>query len=331
MIKTYQSISLKTKLISFILLLGIIFSITLQTWNINTALITTTVFAGIFASLHIILTFPRFTKITIISVIQLLFTAFISSTYGIIYATSDPISVSLALLTSAAILTLASVLNIYLNTAYGKGNKTLNLVVSLTILNLSGIVLAILTNIPLLLTLALTVILSTGYTILKSSLLKTRKTVINPVKQEIYNPEKLTTELSKITQKFGLTLTSTVKPNFWTTTINNKTYLITGMNLTDKLTITPKKQLLYKNLPYDNIIGELTTEALTLSHKMKLNKNTTQFIILDINNKTNLPETGQKMFNITTKTEKTNTLAQPIVSNRHGLTTVLKKETLTTV
>jgi hypothetical protein len=324
MLKTYREISLTTKIVAFLLTVAVFFSIGFQIWQPMVALTVTAIIASIFITAHIIITYPRFTKTAIISVIQILALTFISSTYGVIYVTDEPISVSLTFLTAIVVLIVVSIINIYLNYNYGKGNKTLHILLSLTLLNMSGLVIAVLTPAPLLLTLFISSIIAILYTLWRSKLYSPKKE--KQTRKELY-VNNLETILIKIAAKYSLELTKTDNENFWVITEGNKKYLIAGLNLTENIIKTDKGQN-YKNVPFENIIGELTETANIISHKHKLNKKTTQFIILDINNKYGLSQQGYAYFAVTSKNEKTNTIGRLMLANKFGLTSTLNQHSL---
>lgn len=327
MLTKYRKATSLSKLITLVLLLGLV-----AAYNITTTpqltLSSVLIAAGLFISLHLLIQYPRFIKISLIGVFQVGLLSIVSLTYSSVFSGSNlNVDGALALITSSAVLIAVSSVIAYLTMFRTKGSKAFTLAIAFGLLDVSGIVLGLLTNwsyIPLLI---ISTIISLGFVFYRSIDLKHRKALKGlggEVRKEVSNSYQIEAKIKNIINKHNWDAVKIPSvDNFWVINTGKNIVITTGILLETKIQKT-KTGFTYNNIPLENIFADLADVASTISQEYKIPRNKTHFLIIDVKNNGLLPANGYQRYELAPRKEKTNIKTRMVFSNTHGTTTFMK-------
>lgn len=327
MFTKYRKAKLTSKLIALVLLLGLV-----AAYNITTTpqltLSSVLISAGLLVSLHILIQYPRFVKISLIGVLQVGLLSVVSLTYSSVFSGSTlNIDGALALITSSAILISISAIIAYLTMYRTKGSKAFTLATSFALLDLTGIAIGLLTNwsyIPLLI---ISTIISLAFVFYRSIDLRHRKALKGlggEVRKEVSNTYQIETKINSILSKnkWDAVKVSDLE-NFWVINTGKNIIITTGIVLDNKIQKT-KTGFTYNGIPLENILADLTDEAASISQMYKLPRNKTHFAVIDIKNNALLPANGYQRYELAPRKEKTNVQTRLVFATAHGISMFIK-------
>ena len=327
MFTKYRKAKLTSKLIALVLLLGLVAAYNITTTpelTLSSVLIAT----GLFVSLHILIQYPRFVKISLIGVLQIGFLSVVSLTYSSIFSGSiENLDGALALITSSATLLTVSAIIAYLTMARTKGSKAFTLAVAFALLDLTGVAIGLITNwsyIPLLI---VSSILSLGFVFYRSLDLRHRKALKGlggEVRKEVSNAYQIETKINSILTKnnWDAVKVSEVE-NFWVINTGKNIIITTGLVLDSKIQKT-KTGFAYNNVPLENIFADLSDQAASISQTYKLPRNKTHFAVIDVKNNGLLPVNGYQRYELAPRKEKTNVQTRLVFATSHGISMFVK-------
>lgn len=325
MFNRYRETAAATKLIILGIVSALVFAASWKTGGLTTAFINTGVVAGLMVALHSIISYPRFVKASLVSIAQLLILTTTATVYSYAYITEDPASASIIFLTIFSLLMLTSVIIVYIATQYGKGRLWLNLGAAFLITDFVGLLVGLTFNLPYLLAVVISVIAGLGF-IAARSLFHRKPTVdAKEIRNELYQTPAITNKVEKLIKKEGWeAVQPTDDVNFWIVNTGKQIFIITGVYFAETLTKT-KTGLTYKNVPVENIFGELSETASVISKTVKLPRQKTHFVVVDVNNKFSLPSVGYQAFGVASNLEKHKIIARVLIANAFGVASYSKK------
>lgn len=315
----YRKLSTITKLTALLLILGIVSAYTIVSYPaqaVNSIVIT----AALFVSLHVLIQYPRLSKLAIASIIQVALIGFVSLMYGGYFGLLFGVNPDMAILTSSAALLSLSIAIIYVVLDKANGGILTNLIVAFLLLDFSGLFIGLLLGLEYLLSLIISAVIAFSFLILRSIDFSKNK----PQSQEIINiREEIVDTNNKILKKIiqennweSIQLSS--HENYWLINTGKHFIITTGIKLQTKVDKT-NTGYLYKNIPLENIIAELAEHASEISQEYKIPRNKIHFNIVDINNKINLPAKGYELFELVLRKDKTNVKTRMVLSSAYGL------------
>lgn len=326
MFRKYRELALSTKLITFGFLTAIFFALQTKLTDLPTAGVNTAMFAGVLIGFHAIATYPRFVKISLISLIQLAVLSFVSSAYSFFYITEDPASAATIFLSAFALLLTTSVIALYTTLVYSKGRITLTLIVSYLIINFFGLFLGLIINLPYISAVTISSFAGLLWVLIRSR--KTSRKVspeLSEVRKEIYDTSIITPKIEKILAKENWeALQPEGYENFWVVNTGKQIILLAGVYFKNNIDKT-KSGLTYNQLPVENILGEISEVATVISKEYKLPRNKTHFAVIDVNNRLSLPAKGYETFGLSARTDKTHITARVLISNIYGISSYNNK------
>ena len=327
MFTKYRKAKLTSKLVALVLLLGLVAAYNITTTpqlTLSSVLIAT----GLFISLHILIQYPRFVKISLIGVLQIGLLSVVSLTYSSIFSGSiENLDGALALITSSATLLAVSAVIAYLTMTRTKGSKAFTLAAAFALLDITGILIGLLTNwsyIPLLI---LSTILALGFVFYRSLDLRHRKALKGlggEVRKEVSNTYQIETKINSVLtkNKWDAVKVSEVE-NFWVINTGKNIIITTGLVLDSKVQKT-KTGFAYNSIPLENVFADLSEQAATISQTYKLPRNKTHFAVIDVKNNGLLPVNGYQRYELAPRKEKTNIQTRLVFATSHGINMFVK-------
>lgn len=320
MLIKYRKLSPITKLTALLLFLGIVFSYTIVSYPaqaFNSIIIT----GALLIAVHVLIQYPRLSKLAIISMVQVALIGFVSLLYGGYFGLLFGVNPDMAILTASAALVALSVTIIYLILDKTNGSLLFNLSVAFLILDFSGLAIGLFFGLEYLLSLLISAVLAFSFVYIRARDFNGRKNKSKPeslnVREEV--SETKTKVIDKMIKENEWEVIQIPEhDNYWLINTGKQFVIATSLKLTEKVKIT-KTGYLYKNVPLENVIAELAEEASEISQAYKIPRNKIHFGIIDVNGKINLPARGYELFELVLKKDKTNVKTRMILSSVYGL------------
>lgn len=319
MLTAYRKISPINKMVALILFLGIIFAYNITSTPANT--LNSVVIAGALAiALHVLIQYPRFSKIAIVSIIQIVMITIASLLYGGYFGLLFGVNPDLAIMTASSALLALSFVIIYIVLDKAYGGILINLIIAFLLLDFSGLAIGLWLGLEYLLSIIISAVIAFTFVFVRCiDYSKKSKTIGDSasIREEVIPTNNKILE-KIITENGWEYLQVPEHENYWVINTGKNILITTSISLKENVQKT-KTGYLYKNIPLENIIAELAEEAGVLSQEYKIPRNKTHFAILDINNRINLPAKGYERFEITLKKDKTSVKTRMILAAKHGL------------